>query len=81
MGRPPYSHWALRILQSVLAPILSGHQTLEVNLVKAASTMDTISKGGDGTSAESMEYRGSKVTGKVKEINFIRTYFSNTRPL
>ena len=81
MGIPPYAHWALRILHPVLAPISARHQTLEVHLVKSASTRHTISKGGDGTNAEHIEYRKPKVTGKVKEGHFISTYFSNTIPL
>ena len=41
--------------------------------VKAASTRKTISKGGDETDAEPMEYRGPKVTVTAKERYFIRT--------
>ena len=54
MGRPTYTHWDLRILQPVLSYIRDGDHTLEVNLFKAASTRDTISKGGDGTNEELM---------------------------
>ena len=81
MGRPPHAHWDLRILQPVLSLIKTGHQNLEVNLVKSASTRDTISKGGYGTNAETMAYRGPKVTGTVKYRYFIRTYFIKTLPL
>ena len=73
MQIPPHAHWDIRIIQPVLAPIRSGHQTLEVHLVEAPSTRDTISKGGDLSNAEPMESRGPKVTGTVKEIYFIRT--------
>ena len=66
MGRLPHSHWALRIIHIVLAPIRAGHQTMEAHIVKSDSTRDTISKGGDGTNAEHMESRGPKVTGTVK---------------
>ena len=79
MGRPPHAYWALRILQLVLAPIHSGYQTLEANIVKYYSTRYTISKGGDGTDSEPMESIGPKVTVTVKGRYFIRTYFSNTR--
>ena len=81
MGIPPHAHWSLRIIQPVLAPIQAGHQTLDVHLVKAASTRDTISKVVYVTNAEPMEYRGPKVTRKVKERHFVRTYFRKTRPL
>ena len=81
MGRPPHAHWSLRILHPVLASIRAVHQTLEVNLVKAASTRDNISKRGDGTNAEPMEYIGPNINGKVKERYLIRAYFSKTRPL
>ena len=81
MGIPPHDHWDLRILQPVLDPILAGHNTLEVNIFKSASTRDTISKGVDETNAKPMEYRGPKVTGTVKERHLIRIYFSNTRTL
>ena len=74
MGRPLNYHWDLWILNPVPAPIRAIHQTMEVNIFKSASTMDTISKRGDGTNAEPMESRGKKVTGTVKEIFFIRTY-------
>ena len=67
IGIPPHAHWDLSILQPVLAPIRAENQTLEVHLVKAASTRDTISKGGDVTNAEPMEYRGTKITVKVKK--------------
>ena len=73
MGRPSHTHWDLRIIQPVFAPIIAVHQTLEVHLFKAASTRDTISKVVDVTNAEHMEYRVTKVTGKVKEIYFIGT--------
>ena len=66
MGIPPHANWDLRILQPVLAPIQAGHQNMELHLVKAASTRDTISKGGDVTNAEPMESRGPKATGTVK---------------
>ena len=49
MGIPPHAYWGLRIIQPVLSLIRYGNQTLEVHLVKEASTRDTISKGGDGT--------------------------------
>ena len=81
MGRPPNAHWNLRILQPVLAPIRSGNQNLELHLVKAYSTRDTISKVGDGTNAEPMESRGPKITGNVKEIYCISAYLSYNRPL
>ena len=66
MGIPPHDRWDLRILQTVLSPIQAGHQNLGINLVKEASTRDTISKGGYGTHAEPMEYRVPKVTVTVK---------------
>ena len=81
MGKPPNAHWDLRILQPVLALIRALYQTLEVHIVKAASTRDTISKGGYGTDAENMESRVPTVTGTAKEICFIRTQFINTRPI
>ena len=66
MVRPPHGHWDLRILQKVLALIRSGNQTLEAHIFEAASTRDNISKGGDGTNEEPMEYRGPNVTVTVK---------------
>ena len=81
MGITPQDHWDLSSLHPVLAPIRAGYQTLEVHVVKPASTRDTISKGGDGNNAEPMEYIGPKVTGTVKGKYFIRTYFINTIPL
>ena len=81
MRRPPRDHWYLRILQPVLALIKFGYQTLEVHLVKKASTRDTISKIIYGTNVELMEFRRPKVNGTVKERYFIRIYFSKTRPL
>ena len=80
MGRLTHDHWSLRILHSMLAPIRAGHQTLEVNLVKASSNRNTIYREVYGTDAETMELRRSKFTGKVKERYFIMTYFSKTRP-
>ena len=59
----------------------AGHQTLEVNLVKVASTRGNNSKVGDGPNEETMESRGPKGNGKVKERNFARTLFRKTRPL
>ena len=56
------------MLQPGIAPIQAGHQTLEVNLVKEASTRDTISKIGYGTNTEPMESRVPKVTVTAKEI-------------
>ena len=76
MGRPQYDHWDIRILHPVLSLIQDGYQTLEVHLVKAASTRDNFSKGGDRTDSEPMEPRGTKFAVTVKEIYFIRTYFS-----
>ena len=81
MGRPPYDHWYICILNPVLAVIRAVHHTLEINLFKTASTRYTISKWVDVTNAEPMEYIEPKVTGTVKERYFIRTYFSKTRPL
>ena len=40
---------------------------------KAASTRDTISKGGYGTNEEPMESRGPKDAGTVRERYLIRT--------
>ena len=74
-------HVVLWIIHPVLAPIQSGHQTLEVHLIEAASTIGTISKVGDVTNAENMEYIGPKVNETFKERYFIRTYFRNTIPL
>ena len=65
-GRTSHDHWDLRILHPVLAPMRAGYQTLEVKFFKSASTRDTISKRGYGTNVEPMEYRGTRVTGKVK---------------
>ena len=76
MGKLPYAHWDLCILQPVISLIQAGNQTLEVHLDKSASTRDTILEGVAGTNAEPMEYRGPKVNGKVEERHFIRTYFS-----
>ena len=73
MGIPPHAHWDIRILHPVFFPIRAGHQTLEVHIVKSASTRDTISKVGDGTNAEPLEYIVPKVTGKFKERYFIMT--------
>ena len=70
MGRPPHAHWGIWVLQTVLALIRAGCHTLEVHLVKTASTRDTISKVVDGTNAEPMEYRVPKVTGLVPSTNF-----------
>ena len=81
MGRFPHAHWSLRIIQPVISPIQAVHQTLEVHILKSASTRDTISKGGDVNNAEHMESKGPKVTGTVKERYFIKTYFSSTRPI
>ena len=66
MKRPLHAHWDLRIIHLGPAHIRAGHQTMEVYLVKASSTRDTISKGGDETNTEPMKYRGPKVTGTVK---------------
>ena len=54
MGIPPHDYWDLRILQPFLAIIRAGYQTLEVYLVKSASTRDTISKLGYGNNTEPM---------------------------
>ena len=81
MGIPRHAHWDLRIIHPVLSHIRAGHQTMEVYPVEVASTRYTISKGGYETNKEPMEYRGPKVTGTVKEIYFIKDYFSETRPL
>ena len=80
MGRPLHAHWNLWFLQPVLAPIQAGHQTLEVNLFKAASTRDTIPKGGDVTTAEHMESIKPKVTGTVKERNLSGPTLSRPDP-
>ena len=66
IGRHPHTHWGICILQPVLAPIRAGNQTLEVHLVEAESTRDTISKVLDGTNLEPMEYRVPNVNGMVK---------------
>ena len=81
MRSPQRAHCYFCIIQPVLALIRAGCHTLEVHLVKTASTRDTISKEGDGNNAELMESRGPKVTVMVKERYFSRNYFSNTRPL
>ena len=80
MGRPLHDHWDVRILQPVLSPIQAGYQAMEVNLVKTASTRDTISKGGNVNNAEPMEYREPKVTGKVKERNLSGPYLARPDP-
>ena len=81
MGRLPHAHWYIHILHTVIYLMRSGNKTLEIHLVKASSTRDTIAKGLYGNNAEPMEFIGTKVTGMIKERSFIRTYFSNTRPL
>ena len=81
MGRPPHDHWVLQVLQPGLSLIRYGHQTLEINLVNAASTRNNISKVVDETNAEPMEPRVPKVNGTAKEIYFIRAFFCKTRPI
>ena len=66
MGITLHAHWGLRVIQPVRAPIQAVYKNLEVNLVKSASTRDTISKGGYRTDAEPMESRGPKFNGTAK---------------
>ena len=76
MGRPQHDNLDIRIVHTVLSLVQAGYQTLEVNIFEVASTRDTISKGGYKIYAKPMEPRGTKLTVTVKEIYFIRTYFS-----
>ena len=66
MGRPLHANWYLWIIQPVLALILSGHQTLEINLVNIAPTRKIISKGEGGTYAKTLDTRVTKVSITAK---------------
>ena len=80
IGKPPHAHWALHILQIVLVPTWAGHKTLEIHLVKSASTRDNISKGGYGTNSEPMEYIGPKVIVKAQERDLSGQILARTDP-
>ena len=43
--------------------------------------MKIISKIGGGADSETLDTRGTKVTGTAKERHFIRTYVRHTRPI
>ena len=62
MKRSLHAQWDIWILHPVLALIQAENLTLEVQLVKSASTRDTISKERDGNNTEPMESRAAKVT-------------------
>ena len=52
----------------------------EVKYCQSTQTRNTISKGGDVTNAEPMEYRGPKVTGKIKEGHLSEPTLSRPDP-